>query len=315
MKPKIRSLTFYFLLPVFLFLLGTFSLFKYLSAGEFGITNLDIHQLDWERPPQRSELLKWDTLLGKFHSRFSNLGIVSLRFDSQGRGSDDILVFRLREAGTAKWLYEANYKTDQIQPHQLFPFGFPVIRDSAGKDYEFQVESLRGATGSGIFLDSQPPVFVAKSSFTKSELLADKTLLTYFLKNKFFNIFEDPDTLLNAILFFLPLFLFLMFAATRNVHPIPLILFAMIPIVFDIIGLTRKYDFMYLSVAFFWGLITWRYRPDSRVSGYLALSFLVMTTVFIVFKQMVFAEKTTVWAFLFLCLTALQQAYELKNKK
>lgn len=310
MKQKIRNIFYYFLLPVFLFLLGSYSLFSYLGAGEFGITNLDIHQLEWAKLPQKSELLKGNTLLGKFHSRFSNLGIVSLRFDSQGRGSDDILVFRLREAGTAKWRYEANYKTDQIQPHQLFPFGFPVIRDSAGKDFEFQLESLRGATGSGIFLDSQSPIFIAKSSFTKSELLTDKSLLVYFLKNKFLNISEDPDTLLNALLFFLPLFLFLIFIATKKVRSLSLILLAMVPVVSDIFGLTGKYDFIYLSVAFFWALLVRRYRLDSRVSGYLAIGFLGVTTVLIVLKQMLFADKAAVWAFLFLCLTVIQQIYE-----
>lgn len=295
--------------------MGSYSLFSYLKAGEFGITNLDMHTLEWINPPQKNELLKGNTLLGKFHSNFTNLGIVSLRFDSQGRGSDDILAFRLREAGTAKWRYEANYKTDQIQPHQLFPFGFPVIKDSTGKDFEFQLESLRGTTGSGIFLDSQSPIFVAKSSFTKSELLEDKTLLVYFVKNKFLNIFENPDTLLNTFLFFFPFLLYLLFIATKKIRPLPLILLAIVPVVYDIFGLTLKYDFMYLGVAFFWILLVRRYRLDSRVSGYLAVGYLGLTTFLIAIKQMPFADKAAVWAFLFLCLTAFQQATELKTKQ
>jgi len=314
-KQKIGQLFFRYLFPLILFVIGGYSLLNYLKAGEFGATNLDVRTLDQIVASRSGELLKGDKVWGTFHSKYTNLGIISLRFNNQNRDSKDTLLFRLKEQGQDRWYYEAKYETDQFLPHQHFPFGFPVIANSDGKDYEFQLESLRGATGSGIFLDYQtPPVFTAKSSYLKADLLSDRKLFTYFLANKIFNVFGDPVIRLNTFFFFLPLIFYLIFLLTQGLSYQYLTLSALALIFYDVFWLTKSYDFLFISLLFFWALIARRFRFESRISALFALGFLALTPVMLLFGYQAYAEKTAVWAYLFLCITVAQQVYETKYK-
>ncbi|KKT42807.1 MAG: hypothetical protein UW64_C0003G0053 [Microgenomates group bacterium GW2011_GWC1_44_37] len=314
-KQKISQLFIRYIFPLILFTIGTYSMLIYLKAGEFGATNLDVRTLDQMVASRSGELLKGDKVWGTFHSRYTNLGIVSLRFYNQNRDSKDTLVFRLKEQGQDKWYYEAKYETDQFLPHKHFPFGFPVIPNSDGKDYEFQLESLRGATGSGIFLDYQtPPVFTAKSFFPKAELLSDRRLLTRFSIDKLSNIFGDSEIRLNIFVFFLPLLLYLVFLLTDGLsYQYPTLIALSFPF-YDVFWLTKSYDFLFLSLLFFWSLVVRRFRFESRIAAVFALSFLVLTPVMLIFGYQVYSEKTAVWAYLFLCITVVQRVYEIKHK-
>lgn len=315
MKQKIRFLFSRYIFPLILFTVGAYSLLNYLKAGEFGATNLDVRTLDQMVASVSGELVRGNKVWGTFRSKFTNLGIVSLRFYNQDRDSKDTLLFRLREVGQDKWYYEAKYETDQFLPHKHFPFGFPVIANSDGKNYEFQLESLRGATGSGIFIDYQtPPVFTAKSFYPKAELLSDRRLFTYFLTNKLSNIFGDPDIRLNTFFFFLPFILYLVFLLTEGLSYQYLTLIALFFSFYDLFWLTKSYDFLFISHLFFWGLIVRRFRFESRVATVFALGFLVLTPVMLIFGYQAHAEKTAVWAYLFLCITVVQQVYEIKYK-
>jgi len=314
-KQKIGQLFFRYLFPLILFVIGGYSLLNYLKAGEFGATNLDVRTLDQIVASRSGELLKGDKVWGTFHSKYTNLGIISLRFNNQNRDSKDTLLFRLKEQGQDRWYYEAKYETDQFLPHKHFPFGFPVIANSDGKDYEFQLESLRGATGSGILLDYQtPPVFTAKSSFPKAELYSDRKLFTYFFTNKLVNLFGDPEIRLNTFFFFLPLLLYLVFLLTKGLSYQYLTLIALSFSFYDVFWLTKSYDFLFISLLFFWALIARRFRFESRISALFALGFLALTPVMLLFGYQAYAEKTAVWAYLFLCITVAQQVYETKHK-
>lgn len=314
-KQKIGQLFFRYLFPLILFVIGGYSLLNYLKAGEFGATNLDVRTLDQIVASRSGELLKGDKVWGTFHSKYTNLGIISLRFNNQNRDSKDTLVFRLKEQGQDRWYYEAKYETDQFLPHQHFPFGFPVIANSDGKDYEFQLESLRGATGSGIFLDYQtPPVFTAKSFFLKADMLSDRRLFIYFFTNKLVNLFGDPEIRLNTFFFFLPLLLYLVFLLTKGLSYQYLTLIALSFSFYDVFWLTKSYDFLFISLLFFWALIARRFRFESRISALFALGFLALTPVMLLFGYQAYAEKTAVWAYLFLCITVVQQVYETKHK-
>ncbi|MFH1863946.1 MAG: hypothetical protein ABIJ85_03510 [bacterium] len=315
MMQKISHFSFHILLPLGLFLLGAFSLFNYLKTSEFGVLNLNVRTLDQMVASRSGELLKGDQVTGTFRSEYTNLGIISLRFYNQDRDSKDTLVFRLKEQGQDEWYYEAKYETDQFQPHKHFPFGFPVIKNSDGKNYQFQIESLRGATGSGILVDyPTPTVFTAKSSYTKNSLMSDKKLLVYFLTNKFINIFGNPEIRLNTFFFFLPFILFVVFLITKGLSYQYLTLFALVLILYDVFWLTKSYDFLFLGLLFFWGLISFRFRFEPRIAAVFALGFLVLTPIVLISGQDALAEKTAVWAYLFLCITVAQQVYELKKE-
>ncbi|HCR36157.1 TPA: hypothetical protein DIU22_03900 [Candidatus Woesebacteria bacterium] len=314
MKQNLKHISFYFLLPLFLLIFALINLFNYLKASEFGVLNLDVRgNLDQLISTRSGELMKGDIVFGKFHSQYPNLGIVSVRFYNQDRDSDDTLVFRLKEEGKEKWYYEAKYKTDQFMPHKHFPFGFSEIKDSVGKNYEFQIESLRGASGSGILIDNQYPVFLAKSTFLKADLSGNKNTLLYFLGNKFINILGDKDLLFNNFLFFLPLIYFVIFVLSKGISFQFLTGFAMAIVIYDIFWLKGSYDSLFIGILFLWGLISRRFHFESRIAAVFALGFLALTPIMLIFSQDDLAEKTAVWAYLFLCVTVVQQIYELKK--
>jgi hypothetical protein len=300
-----------------------FSLFSYLKDQEFGVLNLDVRGNHKQIvATQSAEMIKGDKVWGNFRSKYKNLGILSVRFYNQDRDSDDTLIFRLKEEGQSRWLYQAKYETDQFLPHKHFPFGFPLIKESDAKTFVFELESLRGATGSGIIVDTESyPIFVAKSSFTKADLLSNKSNLLYFLSNKLLNIFGDPEVLRNIFSFFLPFLLYIFYLFTVGVsYQYPIILILAISIC-DIIWLPTNYDFVFIGVLFFWGLISGRYRYDSRIAAVFTLGFLMLTTLASLMQQNVtevvehttIVEKLAVWTYLFLFLTVTQQIYDMKK--
>lgn len=302
-------------MPIILIFIGIINIYSYLNEGDFGITNLDIRGASSQIISTGSgELLKGDVATGRFHSSFPNLGIVSVRFYNQDRDSNDTLAFRFRESDKKDWYYQANYKTDQFLPHKLFPFGFPIIADSQNKDYVFEIESLSGATGSGILIDYQNPVFVAKSTFKGSELLKDKTRLLSFLGNKFVNIFGEPETRLNVIISFLPLIIYFTYLITYGISYQILTVIILSFTIWDIFYLRNNYDYLYLSVIFGWCLISKRYKFESRIAALFAMLYLGMTPIFLIVNQESIAEKFAVWAYLFLCITVVQQIFEFKFK-
>ena len=151
---KMRPTVQYILLPILLVAYALWNLYFHLHSTTFGLLTLDVQgEFTNYDSTKFEELHRGDIISGNFHSLYNNLGLVSVRFFNNNRDSDDTLLFRIKELGHEGWYYEAKYKTDQFQPHELFPFGFPPITDSDNKYYVFEIESLRGATGSGILID------------------------------------------------------------------------------------------------------------------------------------------------------------------
>jgi len=89
----------------------------------------------------------------------------------------------------------------------------------------------------------------------------------------------------------------------------------------DLIWLPTNYDFVFIGIFFFWGLISGRYRFDSRIAAVFTLGFLILTTlaslmqqdVTEVVKHTTIVEKLAVWTYLFLCLAVIQQMYDFKK--
>jgi len=294
---------------------GCLSLFRYLNASEYGILNLDVRGgLSDIATTNSGELLKGDIVSGKFHSQYPNLGIITVPFHNQNRGSDDTLVFRLKEVGKSDWIYQANYKTDQIQPHQYFPFGFPIISDSVGKDYLFEIESLRGEADKTVSLENIEPAFIAKSTFSKGDFLKDPRKLSYFISGKLLNISQDRDATQETFFFFLPIIFFVIFLFSSQLSHYFLTSVTLTFVLYDIFLVKNNHDSLYLAVMFLWALVCYRFKLESRISGLIALSFLILTSIIAALGADTMAGKSATWVYIFLWATVLQQLYELRLK-
>ena len=315
MKLNTRHLLLNVLFSLFLFIFSILNLRSFIQSSEFGLLNLDVRgSLDDFIATQSGGLLKGDKVWGKFHSQFTNLGILSVRFFNDDRDSKDTLIFRLKEATKDTWYYTAKYETDQFLPHQFFPFGFPIIKDSENKDYVFEIESIRGATGSGIIVDKEPPVFIAKSSYTRDELMENKNLREYFLNRKLVNVFGDPELFYSLILCFLPLVLFWVYLLMEGAGYQHLTIFSLGLILFDVCWEPGNHDLFLISLLFLCSLIYKKFRFESRISVLFALGFLLFATMALCLGEGEMAEKAVTWTFLFMCTALCQTLIEINNK-
>lgn len=101
-----------------------------------------------QEPPKNEQRLSWNSdplsnskVTNTFQANHNQMGMVLIRFNTGNVSRNGEIDFKLKEARSEKWIYEQTYKTDQIQNETYFPFGFPIIENSKGKSYEFEISS------------------------------------------------------------------------------------------------------------------------------------------------------------------------------
>lgn len=308
---QLKKLTRRHFVPLFLLILWTSMLIRYIQTENLGFLTLDTRgkyeQL--KGISLRREIFKGDTISGEFFDHYPNLGIIGIRFNNQNRINKDRLEFRLKEAGVANWYYKARYNADQFQPNSIFPIGFPPIKDSAKKKYYFEIESLQGATDSAVTIVNKSPVFIGRHVFTKESLLKEKGLLLYFIPNKIVNLLSDPEFRIHFFVYSLPLvfyYLFLLFGFTFHV---PVLLFFVFWLI-DVFFVKSINDFFVLSIIFAWLLPVRKFRFESKISCSLALGLLIIFPFFFALGLINIAEKFATWAYLFFTFSVIQRIHE-----
>lgn len=271
------------------------------------------------------ELIKGDIIRGKIESQFPNLGQITVRFNNNFHDSEDVVLFRIGEEGSRGWYYQVKIKTDQFQPHALFPFGFPQIKDSAGKTYIFEIESLNGEQGRGISLDTQQPRFTAKAIYTKSELISDKQLALYFIFHKILSLVNYPSAVLFSFYPFV-FFLFLYYFPDRKIQyfsistgrfiTIPHIkhfifsILIILMILLNIFVSEKIEDVNIIFVLATYLIYSYKYKFESRIALSLVVCLLILALPLLIIGQQVFANSSAVWAYVFLWVTVIQQIGE-----
>lgn len=184
------------------------------------------------------EIRSKEKINGEFLAAYDNLGIIEIRFNTYNRINNDVLIFRIKEAGRKDWQYENTYKTDQFQNNQFFPFGFPPIHESQGKMYQFEIVSTRGRRGDAVTISSENPAVRTTYQYSAQLLLSDPFKVPGFLLEKSFESLKDREArliLLAPFLFALVLYL----PKTRQITKY--FFFAWIGLVFLYIFLAGKY--------------------------------------------------------------------------
>lgn len=146
------------------------------------------------------ELLQGDKIAGEFMAIENNLGIVSIRFQTFNKVNDGIFIFRIKEKGKNQWSYINKYEAKKFGGYPFFPFGFPIIHDSDGKYYYFELESLDGKKGNTVAISADEPAIVVTYKFTKNQLLSDKKILLSLIFQKSKNILDNMQALHMFIL-------------------------------------------------------------------------------------------------------------------
>lgn len=292
------------------------------------------------------KLMKGDKLIGQFKAVEDNLGIVALRFKSFQRveyKDEDALVFRLKEKGSKEWYYQNKYRSGFIYDTPFLPFGFPLIHDSKGKIYIFELGSLKGNQNNGVALSERSPFFQSKYQENKAALFSDKENFIIFVVKKFVNSLQTVDVLYSSIVFLLPLLFYLywafsiktslvdsanvylskklerfgrrffgrrygsVFAAVRLVKLSFISITIIIGVLIDIIFLQVSNDLLYIVIPVLWSFSLHINKVDNKYSFYTGLFFLVLCPVYLYLDTTNIAESAGAWAFMFLLTGLLKE--------
>ncbi len=171
------------------------------------------HKSSYTISPSQGELYAKQTIKGEFKAEENNLGAVAVRLHNYNKEheeigilkkQDDTIVFRLKEKNDQKWIYEQKYSGGQFLELVHFPFGFPPITNSQGKNYQFEIISLNGQKGNALTLTDKQPIIVSLYQFNKGELVSNTPLLTHFIIQKVLYAFSHIEFYLIVFIFLLP---------------------------------------------------------------------------------------------------------------
>lgn len=165
--------------------------------------------------PMEKPLMKEKIITGEFVAQSNNLGTLAIRFGTYKRAGSDVIMFKIKEKGEKDWYYQANYKVDQFQDNELFTFGFPVIANSKGKVYDFQIESTLGEKNDAIYVTTREPIFVTKYKYSLKYAVTNIADTVNFLERKTLKPNRTLQSSLQELLYVTP-FIFYVFFALFN---------------------------------------------------------------------------------------------------
>lgn len=293
------------LITILLFLYGavTFGLFmsKYEPSPSILISE---HQNPF---PKNTPLLAGKKITFEIASPHDGLGIIAVRFQTYGRINDDVLSFRIKPKGASIWTYASNYKTDQFQDHELFPFGFPLEPFSEDGTYQIQLESLSGTESNHVSIDTINPVIVSKYHYPSTDRTPTTSMNIQFGFRKIFSLFTNSSTLFPIIVFFSPLMVFLINSYFSLAIPVILISLQYL------LNLPRPYHFeITLLLAWLTYLLVTKasYRISVALSLFAAFYLLIQT----LGKNPVGVDQAAIWLYYCLLLTVIQIKFNHFNR-
>lgn len=283
-----------------------------------------------------TKLLKKDSVSGTFTARANNMGILGLRIRSYARvpyREEDKLVFRIKEKGSPEWYYENIYRSGLMYEFSLFPFGFPIIENSKGKTYQFELESLEGNTENAVSILNREPIFVSKYQETRAYFNEHPTRLPFFVLKKVGNYTNSIDVQFSSFVYMLPLIFYmitvspigvrLMSIAGKLYPPLKKIdknpdyyLFGIIisfVILLDIMYLQIQNDAIYIVVGILSYVVSRVYKVGSKIALVVFIALLVLSFFLYYTEQLQVAERSASWAYLFLVIASIQMMSEMKN--
>ncbi len=299
---------------VVLFALGSICTYFYLIQNGFGIFNLLTPEVNSSLESYGfDEFMVGDKATGHFRSEYNNLGVVAVRFTNKNRDSKDVVDFRIKMEGANAWYYQAKYNTDQFLPGKLFPFGFPQIPNSGGKSFVYEIESNKGASGSGIFLDYKKPVYVSVYFFDKNAVVGSLKNSISFAVQKIANIIENKEDLVQVAIFYIPAFFLLVQLVVGIEKTSTLYILFFMGIIFDIFLVQKNSSFLILSLIFVWMLAKLKHKSNSIFTTYTTLVLLLLCLVSSSLNYVAYAEKTAVWFFVHIFYLVLERWLEIKR--
>jgi hypothetical protein len=245
----------------------------------------------------------WDEILPKkpfvftFVASEDNLGTVEVRFRSYKRQDNYALLFQLRESGTTTTLYEHIYYLFPFEQERLFPFGFPIIAQSRGIQYEVTISSI-GNKDIPVVASHVYPSVTAKYYTPWSELKIQglHTILA-FVNKKIVNTITNWQFIMNAIFFLCPI-AFLLYKILFKIESKEAIFLALITNVvlfssFGYISVQSGYLLLYIIICFLTAKYTFGWPYEIPLIS--ALLCMVGSVTALLIGKLMIAEQFSIW--------------------
>lgn len=323
----------WFFSPILFLMLWFLLSFIYLDKN-LGITLLTYsHSTNEILSKNYPELLAGQKIKGEFVARDNNLGIIAVRFNTYFRINEDTVIFRIKEKNRKNWYYEYHYTTPQFQPNQFFTFGFPVISNSDGKTFNFEIESTKGEHENAVSLSTIEPVFETKYQYSKELILKDIKnhiginvegttasreygYASKFLIHKILNSLSNIDFLIAWGIYGLPFILYVtwLFFFKKFLYNKYYIAFFPIFAMFVVAAanFTRN-DSAVVGFTLLWAVNALVYRLRSNISFMLSISFIILSIILLYSSFPTASKNFTMWGFMLLAVGVIQQIVELRQ--
>lgn len=317
---KINKIITFLIIP--LVLIGVWVTLSILFTSEFSLSSLTYpHSSSDVLQTPEGKLLKGKKITGEFTAKDNNIGIIILRFKSFVRydyAGEDVLVFKIKEKGQKDWSFISVYKAGILENKLNFPFGFPIISNSQGKMYEFEIESQNGNEKNAIELNTNTPTFSTVYLYPKEEITASKKRMLAFGLKKTYTSFTNPDFLLQSSIFLIPLALYCVFMVYRSKYKAPekFVAISVLTLIFlDIFFIKETYTGMWIIFFISWIVASRMCKLSSSVTFALGIGCIFFWIVLLAFDMPEIEKKINLWAYTFLAIGVVQAALEEKNTK
>lgn len=309
----------YGIIPFLLFSFGAI-------ATLFLVSPLSFSLLTYQRQPQviqqptNNVLTKGERFIERIYAEENNLGIIAIHFSNTNTveyENEDQLEFILTDLTSNKVIYKNYYRSGLLTSSKYFPFGFPKIVDSKGKQYQITITSLKGNINNALTLDKNKRMNQISYDYSKDEIIGTPENIFSFLVKKYALIFADNQTLFIAFEYFMPFIfysIFLAFNKRGSANPYTNELLLLFIILYDIFLIPQIYGIMLFGLLSIWVIFIIRHKLESSITYLFSGILFVIALLLQYFQFIMIANKASDWGYFFLVIGTVQLYKEIRNR-
>lgn len=277
-------------------------------------------------------LLKNDTVTLEFAAKENHLGIIYVRFNKPEMTAferEDRLAFRLKSKESGKIIEEGIIRSGLIRKVPFIPFGFTPIDTSKHQTYILEIESLFGDGENSVSFSNYEPRLVTAYKFSREEITSSvPQFLTFMFERniQYFSSFRSLELLSVLLIYLIPFITLWIFKSSKkSVVPykesVSICLVFFTSFFYTYFVTLDEIPVVVLFQTFIvWIFLIWVYHLGRNISLMVSIVWMIAAVIALVIYPTpnIFAQKSSVWFYLFLVVGVAQSFIEeirTKNKK
>lgn len=261
-------------------------------------------------------------------ANYPNLGTIILHFKEPVFSTTNSFTFNIRQVGSHESVYTAKYSSKDIYYLPAYPFGFPPIANSMHNIYELFLSAKPG-TNSNLTIADRGTAYELLYPFDRERVLGGEELFL-FAKGKINQYVKHYINTQNYLFYIFVLIVYLLAYVfgdkLQMLSPIAsqityfkkyfskkILLILLCILGLDVLVIQISQDiFIGIAYLLFFALIL-VYNLTSRDIFNLVILMLVLCPFFILSNMIASAERSSMWAYLFMTMGAIQMVAETKK--